>query len=148
MHIVLVQCPAPRNSVLQCPNGATGRYGDTCRFSCNPGYELRGSQTARCLADKIWSGTIRSPYCILQECPDRILTPNGKVNLDVCSLEYLSRCILSCRDGFIGDSVNYLCNLTKSTTLDWIPIGGEHASCERGLSMSTNHCIISTPHID
>ncbi|XP_065894420.1 P-selectin-like isoform X2 [Dysidea avara] len=122
-----VQCPVLQNGLLWCPNGANGTYGDACTFSCNPGYELQGPQSGYCLADRTWSRG--SSSCVPLNCPDRISTTDGIVHLQTCPLTYLSRCKISCPDGFIGDGVTYLCNVTSdSTVVGWTL---NHSACER-----------------
>ena len=136
-----MQCPTPMNGILQCPNGATGMYGDTCTFSCNPGYELQGTQTGTCLANQTWSGGLSS--CVLQKCPVRILTSNASfvsVTNSTCTRTYSTQCTLSCPENFIGVDITYLCNVTSDpAVVDWIPIGGVHSACEKGLLLLYIH---------
>jgi CUB/sushi domain-containing protein len=70
---VPVDCGAP----AALPNGTVTApvttYGSTATYGCTTtGYELSGSDTRTCLADKTWSGT--RPDCVLVDCggPDRI----------------------------------------------------------------------------
>ena len=131
----LAHCPAPTNGILHCPNGPTSAIGDTCTFSCNPGYQLQGSQNGTCLMGYNWSGGLRT--CVPYRCPNRISTSNttfvSLVN-STCAQTYLSQCRIYCLDGFIGEDVVYVCDITSdSTVLNWVPIGGLHSVCERGL---------------
>ena len=71
---VFLDCPTPTNVTLYCQSGPTGTYGDTCTFSCNPGYELQGSETGTCLAGETWSGGLWT--CVPLNCHDRITTSN------------------------------------------------------------------------
>ena len=51
-----------------------------------------------------------------------------------CHVAYQSQCTASCNEGFTGDDVTYLCNVTgDSTMVRWAPIGGRNITCERGL---------------
>ena len=130
-----VQCPALLNGALQCPNGATtGVFEDTCTFSCNGGYELQGSNSGTCLANQGWSRGL--PSCVPLNCTDNTATlPDGVTVIPSpsCSLVYQSQCTLSCDEGFTGNDVTYLCNVTSdSTMVDWVPIGGVDVMCERG----------------
>ena len=60
-----------------------------------------------------------------------------------CDMTYQSQCTVSCDEGFIGDDVTYLCNVTSDPTMvDWVPIGGVDVMCERGLYY-INLCIVS-----
>ena len=55
----------------------------------------------------------------------------------LCDMTYQSQCTVSCDEGFTGDNVTYLCNVTSDPTMvDWVPIGGEDVMCERGLLIS------------
>ena len=120
------------NGILQCPNGtATGVFEDTCTFTCNPGYELQGSNNITCLANESWSGG--DPICESLRCPDVTMVADG-ITSSSCDMTYQSQCTISCDEGFTGDDVTYLCNVTSDPTMvDWVPIGGEDVMCERGL---------------
>ena len=49
-------------------------------------------------------------------------------------MTYQSQCTVSCDEGFTGDDITYLCNVTSDPTMvDWVPIGGVDVMCERGL---------------
>ena len=59
---MIVQCPDMlMNGNLNCSNGVTGVFDDTCTFNCNEGYELQGPNNRICLADGSWSGG--NPVC-------------------------------------------------------------------------------------
>ena len=56
------------------------------------------------------------------------------LKLPSCSLQYQSQCTVSCDEGFAGDDVTYVCNVTSDPTIvDWVPIGGVDVMCERVL---------------
>ena len=128
---LLVQCPPPINGTLQCPNEATGAYEDNCTFSCNPGYELQGSQNGICLANQTWNKGL--PTCIPLNCPT--VLNYGTVTIpSSCGLMYLSACNVSCPEGFTGDDVTYLCNVTSDPDmLEWVSMADADIMCERGL---------------
>jgi len=48
----------PNNGVVNCSFGddKAPSHEDTCSFSCNPGYELAGSNGRICMSDGTWSG--------------------------------------------------------------------------------------------
>ena len=122
------------NGNLHCPNGATtGVFEDACIFSCNVGYELQGSNNGTCLADQSWSEGL--PSCVPLNCTDRTETlADGSIISQSCELQYQSQCTVSCDDGFTGEDVTYLCNITSDPTMvNWVPIGGVDVLCERGL---------------
>ena len=131
--MLTAQCPAPTNGNFQCPNGAaTSLIEDTCTFSCNAGYKLQGSNNGTCLANQSWSGG--DPICVPLNCTSiGILSDNVVVLSQSCELQYQSQCTVSCDEGFTGDDVTYLCNVTSDPTMvDWVQIGGEDVMCERG----------------
>ena len=49
----------PNDGMIDCPPGDDGisSYEDTCRFTCNTGYELNGSDTRTCQSNRSWSGS-------------------------------------------------------------------------------------------
>ena len=149
MHLFTVQCPALMNGTLQCPNGATtGVFEDTCTFSCNAGYELQGSISGTCLADQSWSGGL--PVCELLNCPNITgMLPSGSILSSLCDeIQYQSQCTLSCDEGFTGDDVTYLCNVTNDPNMvNWVPIGGVDVMCERGLFACQALWLIWCTHI-
>ena len=133
MNFVLLVCPAPPNGQVDCGSGLVNMEleGDTCTFSCDPGYMLQGSVTSgTCENTGNWSGGL--PSCVPLNCTTSTL-PDGVIPSPSCSLVYQSQCTLSCDEGFTGDDVTYLCNATSDPTMvDWVPIGGVSAMCERG----------------
>ena len=113
-----------------------GLEGNDCTFSCDPGYMLQGSVTSgTCENTGSWSGGL--PSCVPLNCTNRTgMLPHGTtiVMSSSCGLQYQSQCTVSCDEGFTGDDVTYLCNVTSDPTMvDWVPIGGMNISCERGL---------------
>ena len=130
------------NGTLQCSNGATiGVFEDTCTFSCNAGYELQGSNNGTCLANQSWSGG--DPICVALNCSDVAMVADDIIT-SPCDMTYQSQCTVSCDEGFTGDDVTYLCNVTSdSTMVDWVPIGGVGVMCERGLLLIilATHCV-------
>ena len=126
-----VQCQL-LNGNLDCVNGSVGVYEDSCTFSCNAGYELQGSNNGICLADQSWSGG--DPICVALNCSDVTMVADDIITSS-CDMTYQSQCTVSCDEGFTGDDVTYLCNVTRDPTMvAWVPIGGVDVMCERGLS--------------
>ena len=60
LSIVATTCPSlstPKNgSKTGCPHRTSEHYGVSCSFSCDIGYNLRGSLTRKCLENGTWSG--------------------------------------------------------------------------------------------
>ena len=136
-------CPILLNGQVNCGGGLVNMVveGDNCTFSCDPGYMLQGSVTSgTCENTGSWSGGL--PFCVPLNCTDRTETlPDGVIRSSSCRLQYQSQCTISCDEGFTGDDVTYLCDLTSDPNMvGWVPIGGMHISCERGLL--ANYCIL------
>ncbi|XP_065899401.1 uncharacterized protein [Dysidea avara] len=114
-----VECPAPNNGILSCPNGATtGVFEDTCTFSCDSGYELQGPSSVTCLADQSWSGG--DPICVILNCSTSLPVDNSQVELP-CDTQYQSTCTTVCVDGYTGGGGSYTCVVTDvgTNTVDW-----------------------------
>ena len=131
-------CSVPLNGQVDCGSGLVdmGLEGDNCTFSCDPGYMLQGSVTSGiCENTGNWSGGL--PSCVPLNCTISVqMLPHGIafVSSSSCDMTYQSQCTVSCDEGFTGDNVTYLCNVTSDPTMvDWVPIGGMNISCDRGL---------------
>ena len=130
IYLQTVQCQL-LNGNLDCVNGSVGVYEDSCTFSCNAGYELQGPDSGTCLANQSWSEG--DPICEPLRCSDVIMVADDIITSS-CDMTYQSQCTVSCDEGFTGDDVTYLCNVTSDPTMvDWVPIGGVDVTCERGL---------------
>ena len=129
-----VVCHAPLNGQVDCGSGlvTVGLEGDNCTFSCDPGYMLQGNViSGTCEKNGSWSGGL--PSCVPLNCSDLPVVANA-IAPPSCDLTYQSQCTVSCDEGFTGDAVTYLCNVTSDPTMvDWIPMGGVGVMCERGL---------------
>ena len=120
-----------------------GIEGDSCTFSCDPGYMLQGSVTSgTCENNGNWSEGL--PSCVPLNCTEEglLIPANATVlQLPSCGLAYQSQCIVSCDEGFTGDDVTYLCNITRNPTMvDWMVINSTEINhmCQRGLFIYTN----------
>ncbi|XP_026161183.1 E-selectin isoform X2 [Mastacembelus armatus] len=102
---VAVQCPALQdleNVVISCGDHAEMMfsYGNTCSFSCAPGYRLVGPSGVTCTSAAEWSE--RMPHCEAITCR----SPEGEAHLiSQCSrslndLRPDSTCSFSCETGF------------------------------------------------
>ena len=135
-------CYAPLNGQVDCGNGLVnmGLEGEYCNFSCDPGYMLQGSATSgTCENNGSWSGGL--PFCIPLNCSeDNLPVPANAAVLQLpsCDLDYRSQCTISCNEGFTGDDVTYLCNVTSNPTMvDWMLINSGmeifmNQICQRG----------------
>ena len=142
VHVV---CPTPFNGQIDCGSGLVtiAVEGDNCTFSCNPGYMLQGSViSGSCENTGSWSGGL--PSCVPLNCSeDNLPVPANATVLQLpsCGLAYQSQCTVSCDEGFTGDDVTYLCNVTSDPTMvDWVPISNTETNhmCQRGLLLHCN----------
>ena len=133
-------CSAPSNGQVDCGSRLVdmGLDGDNCTFSCDPGYMLQGSVTSgTCENVGSWSGGL--PSCVPLNCSedDLPIPANAAVlQLPSCGPAYQSQCTVSCDEGFTGDDVTYLCNVTSDPTMvDWVAINRTRIdhTCHRGL---------------
>ena len=97
---------------------------------------LQGSVTSgTCENTGNWSGGL--PSCVPLNCTERSseeLLLYGVIESPSCSRQYQSQCTASCAEGFVGEDVTYLCDVTSNLTMvHWVPMGGKHVMCERGL---------------
>ena len=122
-------CPIPLNGQVDCDRG------NNCDFSCDPGYMLQGSVTSgTCESSGSWN--IQPPSCVPLSCCNGtgMLDDGVIIEPQSCNLTYQSQCTASCDEGFAGEDVTYLCNVTNDPTMvDWVPIGGVGVMCVRGL---------------
>ena len=129
-----MSCPGLINEHFQCQNGTIG---DVCKYFCDVGYELQGPHNSTCLANQSWSGG--DPICEPLRCSDITMVADNIMSSSLCNMTYQSQCTVSCDEGFTGDDVTYLCNVTSDPTMvDWVPIGGVGVICERGLLLQAN----------
>ena len=134
----MIVCSAPLNGQVDCGSGLVniGLEGENCNFSCDPGYMLQGSVTSgTCENTGNWSEGLSS--CVPLNCTEDNITMQATRQLTSCDMTYQSQCTVSCDEGFTGDDVTYLCNVTSDPTMvDWISIGGVDVMCERGLLLT------------
>ena len=60
---LLVTCSTlsdPSNGMVDCSlgNDKVPSYEDTCKFTCNTGYNLTGSESRTCQSNGTWSGNV------------------------------------------------------------------------------------------
>ncbi|XP_030626723.1 uncharacterized protein LOC115809273 [Chanos chanos] len=77
-------------------------YLSACEFSCEEGYQLRGSssdsKTLRCQSSGLWSDS--QPLCKAVQCPELGKPDNGEISCSEESFQYGSSCTFKCADGF------------------------------------------------
>ena len=121
-----------------------GVEGNNTIFSCDPGYILQESATSG-TCENSGSGSGGLPSCVPLNCSeDNLPVPANATVLQLpsCGLPYQSQCTVSCDEGFTGDDVTYLCNVTNDPTMvNWVPIGNTETNhtCQRGLLLHYMH---------
>ena len=126
----LVQC----TSLLSLTNGdiscnsidVSQHYEDQCSFSCNLGYELTGSSSRQCLANRSWSG--EPVTCNILRCSDPEVEITNSQSVGNCDLTYGSRCLLNCLSGFTTSGNNELvCDDVneEGTSVKWRSLGDD-----------------------
>uniref|UniRef100_A0A3Q3XJV9 Uncharacterized protein n=1 Tax=Mola mola TaxID=94237 RepID=A0A3Q3XJV9_MOLML len=106
-----VQCPA----LQELENGSASckgekaiwfNYGNTCSFSCAPGYRLVGPSAVTCTSAAEWNET--TPRCEVIECPSPEIPSSVQMNCSLSPSSFDSPmtphplgmiCIFSCDDG-------------------------------------------------
>ena len=163
--VFMIECSATLNGYIDCGSGPVnmGLGEDNCTFSCDPGYMLQGSATSgTCENTGSWSGGLPScvplncsadnlpipanatvlqlPSCVPLNCgEDNLPIPANATVLQLpsCDLAYQSQCTVSCDEGFTGDDVTYLCNVTSDPTMvDWMAINSTATHMCQGGSYS------------
>ena len=95
---------------------------ENCTFTCDPGYNLTGSELRTCQSDHTWSGEIA--FCAPLKCTELIAPENALITLP-CNTEYTSSCNIVCGEGFHieGDpgKMEWIqtCALTAEEDVDW-----------------------------
>jgi len=108
----------------------SGLEGENYNFSCDPGYMSQGNVTSE--NNESWSGGL--PSCTCESLPVPAYTT--VLRSPSCGLEYQSKCTVLCGEGFTGNNITYLCNVTNDpTTANWVAIDGVgvNHTCQRGL---------------
>uniref|UniRef100_A0A8V0YHJ7 p-selectin n=1 Tax=Gallus gallus TaxID=9031 RepID=A0A8V0YHJ7_CHICK len=99
-----ISCPvlsAPEHGELNCSHlHGSFTFNSTCDFSCQPGFELVGSQSRECTATGNWTGD--TSRCKAVTCPVLSAPEHGELN---CShlhgnFTFNSTCDFSCQPGF------------------------------------------------
>ncbi|KAI8507112.1 hypothetical protein Bbelb_155510 [Branchiostoma belcheri] len=139
-----VQCPiqaAPANGVVTGGNF----YQDAVLFTCDTGYELVGTSSLTCQADRTWDGV--APTCTRVECPALTAPVNGKMTgfnfyqdllQFTCDTGYdlFGRVSLTCQADRTWDGVAPTCTRVQCPPLP-SPVNG--ASTGNNFYMDTVH---------
>uniref|UniRef100_A0A672P6S7 E-selectin n=1 Tax=Sinocyclocheilus grahami TaxID=75366 RepID=A0A672P6S7_SINGR len=76
-------------------------YDSQCEYSCEEGYELKGSSTTRCTSTTEWSS--EPPTCELVQCQELISPQDGKMHCQhpIGRFSYQSACEFICEEGYM-----------------------------------------------
>ncbi|XP_016093957.1 E-selectin-like [Sinocyclocheilus grahami] len=89
---------SPDHAIIHCSHPYENySYDSQCEYSCEEGYELKGSSTTRCTSTTEWSS--KPPTCELIHCPAIDSHVNGELSC-TSSFKYGSKCSFSCAEGF------------------------------------------------
>ena len=105
---------APVNGEMECDRQTVG---GTCRFTCDKGYTLRGSDSRTCLPSLQW----REPPAICDPpmCPHLTPPDNGFV-LFPCTREEGHLCRVVCAHGYsLEGPSNQTCEKDNTSSLTW-----------------------------
>ncbi|CAH1263269.1 CSMD3 [Branchiostoma lanceolatum] len=136
-----VTCPTAVNptSGFRRDRALVHYYEDTVSFGCDAGYELRGSRTRTCQADRSWSGA--DPNCQRICCNSSVEIENGQVTAlsDYCSGNVIE---FSCNAGYelVGD-FSSVCQDDKT----W---SGQLPTCQRISCGDPGHIRHATRNIE
>lgn len=85
----------PTNGRLHCTGPQV--TGESCHFSCDPGYQLAGSSIRECLSNHSWSGIDSS--CPPLQCP-MLEAPMNALIVSPCDHSFKSECTIICNEGY------------------------------------------------
>ncbi|XP_039548389.1 P-selectin-like isoform X2 [Pimephales promelas] len=90
----------PDHASVQCSDLTDFSYNSQCEYSCEEGYELKGSSTTRCTSTTEWSS--KPPTCELVQCPELIKPQEGQMqcNHPMGQFSYRSTCEFVCEEGY------------------------------------------------
>ncbi|KAM9242312.1 P-selectin [Dugong dugon] len=100
-----VQCrllEAPSKGTMDCAHPlATFAYGSSCKFECQPGYWVRGSDTLRCIGPGQWTAPM--PACEAIACEPMESPVHGSMDCSpsLQGFQYNTSCSFRCAEGFL-----------------------------------------------
>nr|XP_009293023.1 uncharacterized protein LOC558139 isoform X2 [Danio rerio] len=102
----------PAHAKVHCTNEDIP-YESQCEYSCEEGYELKGSSTTTCTSTTEWSS--EPTICELIQCPALDNLVNGDLSCN-SSFSYGSKCSFSCAEGFILQGAS---EISCTNTAEW-----------------------------
>ncbi|XP_076316874.1 uncharacterized protein LOC143229050 isoform X1 [Tachypleus tridentatus] len=134
-EIQCIELNAPSNGFI---NGSCdNNVGSDCRFACEEGFILNGSEERTCQEDSSWSGN--ETLCIPQ--PTKLVTctplslPTNGVIIGNCENVVGFSCVIGCKEGYILEGNN---NRTCQNDTTW---SGEQPQC----IFTSVHCPVLRP---
>ncbi|ROL43472.1 P-selectin [Anabarilius grahami] len=125
----------PDHASVQCSDPTDFSYGSQCEYSCDEGYELKGSSTTRCTSTMEWSS--KPPTCELLYCPALDSPINGELSC-TSSFRYGSKCSFSCEEGFILQGASEI-SCTKTAKWSQEPPYCEAVVCPQLFEPNNGH---------
>ncbi|XP_037681324.1 P-selectin isoform X2 [Choloepus didactylus] len=101
----VVQCQlleAPSKGTMDCVHPlATFAFGSSCKFECQPGYQMRGLDTLRCISPGHWTAPL--PVCEDIVCDPLESPVHGSMDCSPSSrgFQYNTNCSFHCAEGFM-----------------------------------------------
>nr|XP_018671091.1 sushi, von Willebrand factor type A, EGF and pentraxin domain-containing protein 1 [Ciona intestinalis] len=98
-YCIKIECPVlidPVNGRISCSENS--KYLSECEFECHAGYEVVGSATTLCQADKTWTNV--SPTCQRISCPSSHLTLTHGFSSCTITNKFESVCTYQCNQGY------------------------------------------------
>uniref|UniRef100_A0A672P698 Selectin E n=1 Tax=Sinocyclocheilus grahami TaxID=75366 RepID=A0A672P698_SINGR len=93
---------SPDHAIIHCSHPYENySYDSQCEYSCEEGYELKGSSTTRCTSTTEWSS--KPPTCELVQCQELISPQDGKMHCQhpIGRFSYQSACEFICEEGYM-----------------------------------------------
>nr|XP_025733430.1 P-selectin isoform X8 [Callorhinus ursinus] len=107
---IAVQCPplrTPERGSMTClPSAEAFQYGSSCRFSCEEGFALVGSEVVECTASGVW--TAAAPVCEAIACGPLESPVHGSMDCSPSSRAFQDNtsCSFHCAEGFRLEGAN------------------------------------------
>ncbi|XP_027978777.1 P-selectin isoform X8 [Eumetopias jubatus] len=107
---IAVQCPplrTPERGSMTCLHSAEAfQYGSSCRFSCEEGFALVGSEVVECTASGVW--TAAAPVCEAIACGPLESPVHGSMDCSPSSRAFQDNtsCSFHCAEGFRLEGAN------------------------------------------
>ena len=136
LHMYIVQCTSslssPTNGNISCNSTDVSRYEDQCSFSCDPGYELTGPSSRRCLSNGSWSGS--NVTCDILHCDNLTDTiENSVLASNDCGSEFGSVCRVECNTGYRAVGNDTFTCVSVNVTVEWRNnVNGGTLQCDIG----------------